>query len=79
VIDLTQFPPGTFGRLRPLRRTGERRGTSLVWECLCDPALGGCGAVVAVSAAQLRKPPGRGTRSCGCLPRGRRSAQGVWW
>jgi hypothetical protein len=57
----------TFGRLRVLSRAGTTTDRLSLWRCLCDPDLGGCGAVVpAVRAKDLRD----GTKkSCGCLQR----------
>lgn len=64
-IDLTGQ---TFGRLRALRRVGSvPRGTArelrAAWECLCDPALGGCGRVATKHSNCLRSG---NTKSCGC-------------
>lgn len=56
----------TFGRLRVLRDSGERCLGSVVWECLCDPLLGGCGNVCRVKAGSLKR---KKKKSCGCLRR----------
>ena len=48
-----------FGKLVAIRRTDERRGGSIVWECLCD-----CGKTAFVPVARLREG---GAKSCGCL------------
>lgn len=66
-----------FSRLRVLGRSAKRepasgrtarqRGWTLpLWECLCDPELGGCGKIVAVTTARLTSG---NTESCGCLQR----------
>ena len=49
-----------FGLLTAVSPTGERRGDSVVWECLCD-----CGKTAFISAKGLVS--GR-TQSCGCVP-----------
>ena len=48
-----------FGNLEVIRKTEERKGSAVVWECRC-----GCGNVVLRSSADLKK--GR-KQSCGCL------------
>lgn len=49
------------GRLVAIRLTAERRGGSVVWECLCD-----CGNIKYATQGSLS----RGTpKSCGCLAR----------
>ncbi len=53
----------TFGRWRVLRRA-PNRGKSVMWHCVCDPELGGCGARKQCFGHQLKA--GR-TNSCGCL------------
>lgn len=55
-----------YGRLRVLRRSKLKAPTSygVLWLCLCDPELGGCGAEVAVRGTLLRMGA---TKSCGCL------------
>lgn len=47
-----------FGRLTAVRKTDERRGTSVVWECKCD-----CGNTTYVTGANLRRG---NVTSCGC-------------
>ena len=47
-----------FGRLTAVRKTDERRGTSIVWECKCD-----CGNIVYAAGGNLRKG---NVTSCGC-------------
>lgn len=47
-----------FGRLIALRETDFRRGTFVVWECLCD-----CGNTTLAASAHLRSG---NTTSCGC-------------
>lgn len=57
----------TFGRLRVVARAGSTPAGLSLWRCLCDPELGGCGAVVqAVRGGDLRDGT---TQSCGCLHR----------
>lgn len=72
LIDLTGR---VFGRLRVLERgdTTEDTGRDgrpirprVLWWCLCDPALGGCGTEKQVDGAHLRKSE---TASCGCYRR----------
>lgn len=58
-----------FGRLTVLERSPENHespcGTkTLLWICLCDPELGGCGCKCVVLSKSLL---GGRTRSCGCL------------
>jgi hypothetical protein len=61
VIDLTGRH---YGRLTVRRRAGSDRHGKAVWLCLCDPELGGCGAMVpSVRGADLRDGT---TTSCGC-------------
>lgn len=48
-----------FGRLIAVRPTGNRNGTNVIWECLCD-----CGSITYVGSGNLSS--GR-TKSCGCL------------
>ncbi len=59
-----------FGRLRVIRREGSKHSFSgrplPLWRCLCDPALGGCGAEHLATSGNLLKGS---TRSCGCLRR----------
>ena len=50
-----------FGRLLALKPTEERKGTSVVWECLCD-----CGNIHKVPANSLTRGY---TTSCGCHKR----------
>lgn len=49
----------TFGRLKVLSATKERRRGGVVWECLCE-----CGRKVNVPSYNL---VGNSTNSCGCL------------
>lgn len=51
----------TFGRLTVVRVTGESRGGSKTWECLCS-----CGNTVVVSTRHLNRKDCN-IRSCGCL------------
>ena len=53
-----------FGRLRAIEKTSQRQNGSIVWKCLCDPKLGGCGKVCFVQSNNLKS--GR-TKSCGCI------------
>lgn len=68
-----------FGRLRVIsragsavyvKRTAEGRIEAIskiaTWNCVCDPALGGCGSSCIARSDQLKH--GR-KRSCGCLRR----------
>ena len=48
-----------FGRLLAISATAKRRGSNVIWRCLCD-----CGKKTEVEAGQLRNGH---TRSCGCL------------
>lgn len=48
-----------FGRLTAIEPTDERKGTSVVWRCICD-----CGKECLVPSDWLRRG---GKRSCGCL------------
>jgi hypothetical protein len=48
-----------FGRLVALHPTDKRRGSSMVWRCVCD-----CGKKTEASTFNLRQGY---TRSCGCL------------
>lgn len=60
-IDLTGR---VFGRLRVLRYHGTKEGTSrALWDCLCAPDLGGCGALVVKQGVQMRLGK---CVSCGC-------------
>jgi hypothetical protein len=69
LTDASRYPPGRFGYLRPLRPlAGRTRRRSVVWECLCDPALGGCGRTC---MSVPRVLVGGHTKSCGCMPRGK--------
>lgn len=55
-----------FGRLKPIERgTAPRAG----WQCICE-----CGNRVIVSASHLNSG---NTKSCGCMPTGRPSRNGV--
>jgi hypothetical protein len=56
-----------FGRLVALRDSGDRRNSSVLWECRCD-----CGALVRLSVHALRSG---NTRSCGCFRREEMSAR----
>ena len=59
----------SFGCLRVLRESKERRCGQKVWICHCDKRLGGCGnKVVKVLTANLRSG---NTKSCGCLQKER--------
>jgi hypothetical protein len=55
-----------FGRLLVIERVPRRPKAPgpARWVCLCDPELGGCGAVTAPAGNALRSGY---TRSCGCL------------
>ena len=53
-----------FGCLKAIRPTGEKYGSSLVWECYCDPEKGGCGATCKKHQGYLAKAA---FPSCGCL------------
>lgn len=55
-----------FGRLRALRFVDQNKHGNSVWECLCDPETGGCGATCEALGHLLRSGA---TRSCGCLRR----------
>ncbi len=48
-----------FGRLVALERTGEKKGSNLVWRCRCD-----CGRETTATSNSLLQG---NTRSCGCL------------
>lgn len=50
-----------YGRLTAIRATEQRRGKSVVWECLCD-----CGNTVLAQATLLASGH---TTSCGCVKR----------
>ena len=50
-----------FGRLKVQKHVGFRHGNTL-WECLCDPCLGGCGSIKIVMSGNFKR-----TKSCGCL------------
>lgn len=50
-----------YGRLTAIRATEQRRGRSVVWECLCD-----CGNTVLARATLLASGH---TTSCGCVKR----------
>lgn len=52
-----------FGRLLVVRKTDQRIGHSVVWECLCD-----CGNRKLVASTNLRRGT---TKSCRCLARDR--------
>lgn len=60
--DLATYPP--FGSLRAIRVADKNRHRQVLWECLCDEALGGCGSTAVVAGHSLRSGH---TRSCGCL------------
>lgn len=47
-----------FGRLTAIRKTGEKKGSFVVWECVCD-----CGKIAFVASHQLKSGK---TKSCGC-------------
>lgn len=57
-----------FGRLVAIRPTDERRGTSIVWECMCD-----CGRTAYISAKLLRHTE---LKSCGCYRKERTKVMG---
>jgi hypothetical protein len=69
-IDLTGK---TFGRLKVLYDTGDRRSGHVLWKCLCV-----CGRESVVSGNSLRDGS---TRSCGCRisESRRRNANRVGW
>jgi len=48
-----------FGKLTAIKRTGQKKNNSQVWQCKCD-----CGNICEVSAGALQSG---GTNSCGCL------------
>ena len=48
-----------FGRLTAIERTGEKKGTNVVWLCRCD-----CGRDIKVVSSSLLSG---NTQSCGCL------------
>lgn len=52
----------TFGRWRVLGAAGRNGHRQRLWQCLCDPELGGCGRLAERTAPDLRK-----SLSCGCL------------
>lgn len=52
-----------FYRLKAILKHSSVEGR-VHWECLCDPEQGGCGNIVIVAAAKLKKG---NTRSCGCF------------
>lgn len=61
-IDLTNK---TFGRLLVLRKSSEKnRFGKILWECYCDPELGGCGKTTKATTSHLNSGS---TTSCGCL------------
>lgn len=60
--DMTQEPP--CGCLRAIKQAGKSRSGVILWECLCDKSLGGCGATTIVRGIHLRSGH---TQSCGCL------------
>lgn len=59
-----------FYRLKAILKYSSVDGRAR-WECLCDPEQGGCGNVVIVEAAKLKKG---NTRSCGCFQKDASSA-----
>lgn len=57
-VDLTGQ---TFGKLRALRKTDQRKGDgSIVWECKCEA----CGRTCYVKSSSLKSGD---RKSCGCL------------
>ena len=50
-----------FGKLTAIRKTDQRVGSNVVWECKCD-----CGNITFVSSGALQSGA---TKSCGCLNR----------
>lgn len=52
-----RWPAGVpIGVLRPIRRVGMMFGSgAAMWECLCDPQLGGCGRKIIASKEYLRR------------------------
>ena len=61
-LDLTNK---TFGRLSVIKKLPERNEHGkVIWECLCNPELGGCGSIIPVQTSHLNSGS---TRSCGCL------------
>ena len=60
--DLRIKPEDIFGRLTAKRPAPKKNGKSM-WECLCDPARGGCGRIHGTQEATLLS--GKVT-SCGC-------------
>lgn len=67
-----------YGRLRVLRHAGwyqQPNGTrGSLWRCLCDPALGGCGAEMDARVGKLNNGH---TRSCGCLQKQQRGTGSI--
>lgn len=55
-----------YGRLRVVRHAGHTASGVALWECLCDPELGGCGNPHVTSRRNLLHKISP-TRSCGCL------------
>lgn len=65
-IDLTDWPE-PFGTLRVRDRAPNRivgKVAHTMWNCFCDPELGGCGRMTVQTGTRLRK---RIVGSCGCL------------
>ena len=57
-------PGDVRGRLRVVSLDPVRQKGRCVWNCLCDPELGGCGRMTRAVTGALNSG---NTRSCGCL------------
>lgn len=53
-----------FGYLRVIELSGKSRTGRILWKCICDAELGGCGTTTIVFGDALR---GGHTKSCGCI------------
>jgi hypothetical protein len=54
-----------FGKLRVIAATDQRdNGGRILWKCLCDPSIGGCGKETLASSKSLHSGH---KKSCGCL------------
>jgi hypothetical protein len=76
-LDLTGWISGC---LRVIRRTGKMIQNSYVWECLCDPELGGCGRKCEYSVSRLHSNPDSCNRRfhCGCQTNRGASLKQYW-
>jgi hypothetical protein len=59
-----------FGSLKVLDRISEIGHDYIMWNCLCDPKLGGCGKIFCINGRSLRYP---GKSSCGCIKKHRKA------